>query len=297
MSRMKEKQSNKTFRKLIIIAIFLVCILIVLKYANNYIRKDITNQINLVVNNSNVTKSLKKPIFIENGVVYVSKEDISNFFDPYIYYEEKYNQIITGSETKIAAIVIGQKQMTNNGAVVSIPATVLEKDNTYYIPFSALDNIYNVKTTYIEGKDIVTVDSLDRKFIVADSNKDSKIKQERTDISRTVDKVKRGDNLIVVPDSSKDGWVRVRTENGKLGYVREKNITNQTTVRENMETKEKIEGNISMIWDYFTQWGSAPSRTEPLKGVNVVSPTFFTLKRLRKRRSKCECRTKWQELY
>ena len=69
MSRVKEKQSNKTFRKLIVIAIFLVCILFILKYANNYIKKDITNQANLVINNSNVTKSLKKPVLIENGVI------------------------------------------------------------------------------------------------------------------------------------------------------------------------------------------------------------------------------------
>ena len=300
MSRVKEKQSNKTFRKLIVIAIFLVCILFILKYANNYIKKDITNQANLVINNSNVTKSLKKPVLIENGVVYIAKQDISNFFDPYIYYDEKYNQIITGSETKIASIVIGEKQMTNNGSVVSIPATVMQKDETYYVPFSCLDSIYNVKTQYIEETDTVVVDSLDREFIVADSSKDNKIKQERTNISRTIAKIKRGDNIIVVPDSSKDGWVKIRTESGKLGYVQENSVTNQTVVRDNMKEEDNKEEkeNISMIWDYINEVGGiAPSRTGPLKGVNVVSPTFFTLKRLRKRRSKCKCGTKWQELY
>ena len=73
----------------------------------NYERNDVIDRVNLVINHSNVTKDLEKEAFVENGVTYISKEDIANFFDPYIYYDEKYNQMITGSESKIAAIVVG----------------------------------------------------------------------------------------------------------------------------------------------------------------------------------------------
>ena len=276
--KVEKKQSNKTFRKLLIVAIFLIGVLYTLKYAYNYVRNDVTDRTNLIINNSNVTTSLKKDLFIQDGVVYLAKEDIYNFFDPYIYYEEKYDQIITGSDTRIAAIVIGEKQMTDNGSTVNISGTVLEKDGTYYIPFSDLDDIYNVKTTYIEETDTVVVDSLDRKMVVADSCKNNSVKQERTTISRTVAKLEKGENVTVVNDSSKDGWVKVRTDSGKLGYVKEDAITNYTTIRENMDREiTSIEGNISMIWDYFSEYGSAPYRTEKLEGVNVVSPTFFTL--------------------
>lgn len=277
-----EKQNNKTFRKLLIVAIFLISAIYILKYAYNYVRTDITDKTNLVINNSNVTDSLKKDVFIQDGVVYIAKEDIYNFFDPYIYYEEEYNQIITGSNSRIAAIVIGEKKMTNNGSIVNIPATVLEKNDTYYIPFSALDDIYHVKTTYIEETDTIVVDSLDRKFVVADSSKNNNVKQERTALSRTIAKLEKGENVAVVSDSNKDGWVKVRTDSGKLGYVKEDSITNHTVVRDDMITSSQIEGNISMIWEYFSEYGSAPSRTEKLQGVNVVSPTFFTLKRLGK---------------
>lgn len=279
----EKKQSNKTFRKLLIVAIFLIAVLYTLKYAYNYVRNDVTDKTNLIINNSNVTTSLKKELFIQDGVVYLAKEDIYNFFDPYIYYEEKYNQIITGSNSRIAAIVIGEKKMTNNGSTVSIPATVIEKDNTYYVPFSALDDIYNVKTTYIEETDTVVVDSLDRKMVVADSSKDNNVKQERTTISRTVAKLKKGENITVVNDTSKNGWIKIRTDSGKLGYVKEDSITNYTTIRGDMTSQTpQIEGNISMVWEYFSEYGSAPYRTEKIEGVNVASPTFFTLKRLGK---------------
>lgn len=275
-----EKQSNKTFRKIIIVALALLCSVFILKYAYNYVRNDVTDKTNLIINNNNVTTSLKQDVLIENGVVYISKEDISNFFDPYIYYDEKYNQIITGSDTKIAAIVIGEKKMNNNGSTVNISATIIEKNGTYYIPFSVLDDIYHVKTTFIENIDTVVIDSLNRKFVVADSSKNNSIKQARTSISRTVDKVEKGDNLVVVTDSYRDGWVKVRTDSGKLGYVKEDTIVNLTTIREDLTSEKQIaeDENISMIWDYFSEYGSAPSRTGKLQGVNVVSPTFFTLK-------------------
>lgn len=275
-----EKQSNKTFRKLIVVALFLVCILFVLKYAYNYVRNDVTGKTNLIINNNNITTSLKKDVIVENGVVYIAKEDISNFFDPYIYYDSKYNQIITGSDTKIATIVIGEKKMTNNGSTVDISATIIERNGTYYIPFSVLNDIYHVKISFIEETDTVVIDSLNRKFVVADSSKNNSIKQSRTMISRTVDKVEKGDNLVVVTDSSKDGWVKVRTDSGKLGYVKENTITNQTIVRDDLEEEKQFaeDENISLVWEYFTEYGSAPSRTGKLQGVNVVSPTFFTLK-------------------
>ena len=277
-----EKQSNKTFRKLLIVALFLICVLVVLKYAYNYVRKDVTDKTNLIINNSNVTTSLKQDVLVENGVIYIAKEDIANFFDSYIYYDKKYNQIITGSDTKIAAIVIGEKKMTNNGSTVNIPATVIEKNDSYYIPFSSLNDIYHIKIEYIEETNTVVVDSLDRKFVVADSSKNNSIKQERTVVSRTVDRVEKGDNLVIVNDSNKDGWIKVRTSRGKLGYVKENTITNLTTVRENLEEEKQITENVSLIWEYFSEYGSAPSRTGKLQGVNVVSPTFFTLKRLGK---------------
>lgn len=277
-----EKQGDKTFFKIFIVAIFLLLVLIVLKYARNYIRDDIVGKTNLIINNSNVTTDLNKEVYVKDGVTYIAKEDIENFFDPYIYYDEKYNQITTGSESRIATIVIGEKKMTNNGSIVDTTATIIENSGTYYIPFSILDDIYNTKTTYIEETDTVVIDSLNRRFIVADSNKNNKVKYKATAFSRTIEKIEKGSGVVVVNNSNKNGWVQVRTNDGKLGYVKENSLANQTDIRQDMEIPDKMNGNISMVWEYFSEYGQAPNREGKLKGVNVVSPTFFTLKRLGK---------------
>ena len=277
-----EKPKSKIFSKLVVTALFLISVVFVLKYAYNYVRNDITDKTNLVINNNNITTSLKKDILVEDGVVYISKEDIQNFFDPYIYYDSKYNQIITGSDSKIASMVVGENKITNNGSTVNISGSVIQKNETYYIPFSAIDNVYNTKTSYVDKTNTVVIDSLDRKYVVADSNKNSSVKQERTPMSRTVDKIDAGDSVTVVTNSIKDGddWVKVRTSTGKLGYVKQSSLSNSITIREDMTFEKQISEseNVSMIWEYFSEYGSAPARQGKLQGVNVVSPTFFTLK-------------------
>ena len=281
--REQEKVREKSIYKIIVVAILVWLAFLTLKYAPNYVNTDITNKVNLVINNSNVTRDLKKDIFIENGTVYVAMEDIENFFDPYIYYDEKYNQIITTSEYQVTSMIVGENTIVNNGTSVQTSDAIIRRDDTYYIPFSSLIETYNVDVSYIESSNTITVDSKDRKYVLADSAQNSKVKAYPNTFSRTVDTIEEKETVTVVQnDDGKnnvvDGWIEIRTDTGKLGYVKEKTVTNELVVRETIEKKKQIEGNISMVWDYYSEYYSAPDRSgEDIQGINVVSPTFFTL--------------------
>ena len=281
--REEEKVKSRIFYKLIVVALFLAIVFLVLKFAPNYINNDITDKPNLIINNSNVTSDLKKDVIIEDGVIYISKEDIYNFFDPYIYYDEKYNQIITTSEKQVTSMVIGEKAMTNNGSKVETSGTILEKDNTYYIPFSDLKDTYNVEIKYIEQTNTVIVDSINRKYVLADSKKDTKVMAYPTIFSRIVDSIDKGETVTVVQtkegeNNTIDGWTKVRTDTGKLGYVKSSTLVNEFIKRNTMETEKQIDGKVSMMWDYYYEYSSVPDRSgQVINGINVVSPTFFTL--------------------
>ena len=57
-----------------------------------------------------------------------------------------------------------------------------------------------------------------------------------------------------------------------------KDVTNIYTVREEMEDKKQIEGKVSLVWDYYSEYAKAPNRTgTTINGVNVVSPSFASL--------------------
>ena len=245
-AKREAKVKSKIISKILIVAIFLGLAFWILKIAPNYVNDDIVDKANIVINNSNVTADLKKDIIIENNVIYVSMEDITNFFDPYIYYDEKYNQIITTSENQVVSMVIGENKMTNNGTSINTFGTVIERNDTYYIPFSDLKDVYNVELSYIESSNTITVDSKDRKYVVADSTKENNVKAYPTVFSRNVDELETDEQITVVQDENGnnevvDGWVEIRTDTGKLGYVKEDTIKNQVAVRETIEKEKQIE--------------------------------------------------------
>lgn len=280
MSRFKETNSKVG----IIIAIIIIALVLIVGaiggyyvIKRNYIVSKI-NQTNLIINNSNATSSLKNNVYIKDGVVYVSKPDIYNFFDNTITYDEKYNQVVTTSSTKIASLPIDSKQIQVNSSNTTIKAGAIIIDEVAYVPISELDEVYNIKTTYVESEDLVYIDSLDREQQTATLKKDSSIKYKPTIISATLAKAKQGDTLTIANRSDypvPNGWTRVRTENGTLGYIQTGKLNEFKTIREKAEEKAKIEGPISLAWDYYSEYVSAPTRTGKITGVNVVSPSFF----------------------
>ena len=280
---MGEIEKKKSKIGIIIVIIIIALVLIVGAIGGYYVIKrnyivSKINQINLIINNSNATSSLKNNVYIKDGVVYVSKPDIYNFFDNTIIYDEKYNQVVTTSSTKIASLPIDSKQIQVNSSNTTIKAGAIILDEVAYVPISELDEVYNIKTTYVESEDLVYIDSLDREQQTAILKKDSSIKYKPTIISATLAKAKQGDTLTIANRSDypvPNGWTRVRTENGTLGYIQTGKLNEFKTIREKAEEKAKIEGPISLAWDYYSEYVSAPTRTGKITGVNVVSPSFF----------------------
>ena len=274
------KEKSFYIYKIIVVLVFALAVWFVLKTATNYIKDDIVGKTNLVINNSNTTKNLKNDVIVENGVVYVSTKDIANFFDDHIFYDNKYDQIITTSETKVATLKLNENKAKVNGSTVDLVASAKKIGEQFYLPFSEIsESVYNVETTYIEDTNTVVLVSLDRELTYANSSKKNSVRSKPTMFSKTVDKIEKGDNVTVVPSKNGDenGWTKVTTENGKIGYVKTTTLANTKKIRDNLEMGKQIQGNVSLVWEYFSKYAKAPQRTEKIDGVNVVAPTFFSL--------------------
>ena len=274
------KEKRFYIYKLIVVLVFALAVWFVLKTATNYIKDDIVGKTNLVINNSNTTKNLKNDVIVENGVVYVSTKDIANFFDDHIFYDNKYDQIITTSETKVATLKLNENKAKVNGSTVDLVASAKKIGEQFYLPFSEIsESVYNVETTYIKDTNTVVLVSLDRELTYANSGKKNSAKSNPTMFSKTVDKIEKGDNVTVIPSKNGDenGWTKVTTENGKIGYVKTTTLANTKKIRDNLEMGKQIQGNVSLVWEYFSKYAKAPQRTEKIDGVNVVAPTFFSL--------------------
>lgn len=213
--RSKEKKKGNILIKIIIVAIFLGLVGVIINIAPNYIQETkLEGKINLIINNNNVTTSLKYEVYVdENDTVYISSKDIANFFDSSIYYDNKYDQIITTSDTKTCTIGLNKKEMYVNSSKVNIYSTVTKKDGTFYLPFSEMKKVYNVDIKYSKESKIVTIDSLNREQKMGNSAKDANVKYKPTAFSKTIDKVEKGESVVVI--EKENGWNKVRTANRK----------------------------------------------------------------------------------
>ena len=137
----KKRKSNKNIIKIIIAIVIIFIIGIIAYKVNDLVVFDKNKNINLVINNKNVTSNLKKEIIIEDGNIYLSKQDLGNFFDKYIYEDKENNQIITTYDTKVATISLDSEEITINGTKKETSGKVIQKDNIIYIPITDLENI------------------------------------------------------------------------------------------------------------------------------------------------------------
>ncbi|MBR3002343.1 MAG: hypothetical protein IKF38_02085 [Clostridia bacterium] len=272
----EQKSKKKKLIKRVFFTILIILILLIGAYiANDFIILDKNEKTNLVINNKNITSNLKNDIIIENETIYLSKDDIANFFDKYIYLEKESNEIITTYDKKIASIGFEEKTININGAHKKIYAHAENKNNTIYLPISEMKDVYGIDVEYNKESNVITMDSVAREQKKAMVAKGAAVKSTTGFISKTVDRIEQGGYVIVISKTD-DGWTKIRTKNGKVGYVKNDCIANEVTIRENMEEEKQINGKVNMVWDYFSQYKTAPDRSEEkIDGVNVVSPAFF----------------------
>ncbi len=270
------EQKKKIIKRTFITIVALIVIFIIAIIANNYIILDNNERINLVINNKNVTTDMRNDVLLENDIIYLSEADIQNFFDKHIYYDKDTNKIITTYDKKIAEIGFDSNIININGSDKQIYAHAIEKDGEVYLPVSEMAEVYDVEIQNIPETKVITMDSLDRGQKRAIVNKNVSVKSSTNFISRTVDRINKGDAVIIVATNGK--YSQIRTANGKLGYIKSNILENEFTVRENMGEEKQVDGKVNLTWDYFSEYATAPDRSgTTIDGVNVVSPSFFYL--------------------
>lgn len=226
----KKKIKIKQLSKIIIISIFIILVAIALNIAPNYIKEENSKKMKVLINNEQVT--IKSEILIdEKEIVYMELQDIATFFDETISYDFQNNQIITNANENTAIMPLEKEEMYINNSKVKIYGVATKKEEKCYLPFSEMKNIYNIEINYVEESNILIIDSLFKEQKRGNATKNTVIKYKPSIFSKTIDKVKKADSLVIV-EELKNGWVKVRTSLGTVGYT--KNITNIYTVREQM---------------------------------------------------------------
>ena len=276
-------KNNKMLKRMLILLAVLFVIVFILIKAEDFIKEQqASDKISVIINNSNKTERLKNDIRVEDGVIYMSIDDMKNFFDKYIYIEDEINEIVTTYDDKIASIGFESNKLTLNGSTKKTSAHAIKENETVYLPISEMKDVYDIQIDNIADSKIIVIDSLEKEQVQAKTKSDVSVKAKKEGFSKTVDKIEKDNQVIVIKNNnneiSEKGWTKIRTQSGMLGYVKTSKLDEITTTREAKEQTKQITGKVDMFWDYYSQYVKAPDRTgQVIDGINVVSPSFFYL--------------------
>ena len=121
--------------------------------------------------------------------------------------------------------------------------------------------------------------------LTADSLKEAAVRYAGGIKSPIVTDLLKGDQVIVLEQG--EHWLKVLTQNGFVGWVKSNRMTEPVTVNQEHEgftpvayPSIKMDDKVSLIWHMVTTTGdnkAFPDATASMTGINVISPTWFSL--------------------
>ncbi len=228
--------------------------------------------------------NMEEPVFIKDGLIYVSNEFAKLHVDDAIYYDAHEDILtITNMQQVIRMNINDPTYLINNGES-SLDHEIFEHNDRAYIPETYLEEHYPVEFTMGKDERIVKVSDLKvAKRLGVSIDKEAIIRTHPTKQSAIVDVVPEYSEVEIYSEG--EDYYRVRNENGMIGYIEKKHVeladvteTQATVVYEPYPIKKPLWSKVRMVWDQMASsavHSLSASKYSNLDEVNVISPTWF----------------------
>jgi len=233
---------------------------------------------------------------LHDGALYLKYETVKEFIDSSIFYDSSDNRVIVTTADKVIEMDVKLLTININYQPVLIDTPLYIYNDNPYVSMDFLSPIYDLKIEYlpsgvvlldnfrkavIEGKVSKSKSLFPDIFLMADSylNEGVFLRKEPAHSALRIKELMDGDKFSIY--SEKDGWYRVRTHEGILGYIN-KNNTHIDGISENIRQEKffsppwrPLGEKINLTWDQIYSTRQDMSAYTSLPGVNVISPTWF----------------------
>lgn len=154
-------------------------------------------------------------------------------------------------------------------------------DDINYININGLEKIFNISVNYNEENNILIIDKLKDVIEIGEVKSSTHLRFTKSSFSTKISKLDEADKVTVF---EKDGkWVKVRTEEGYLGYV-QKNKLNISEKKTHLNSKlndiredQNTDGKMNLVWNYINKYSPDLSEEQAIEGLDIISPTWFSI--------------------
>ncbi len=233
----------------------------------------------------------EKGLYVDNQV-YLDYNTVITEINKRFYWDSYEKVLSLTTPTEIIKVSIGKKTYNVNKSKEKVEYEIVrQKDDKIYIALDFVKKYSNVEyQKFLDPNRVMINCHWGQEYQYAQADKAVSVRTEPDIKSPILADVNPGGLFIYANcegESASNGFVKVITEDGVIGYVRSKYLMDSYYLKLENDYKEpeytsiKSDKTINMAW-HQVFGNSGANQLESLiskaKGLNVISPTWFTLK-------------------
>lgn len=231
----------------------------------------------------------KKGLYVDN-TIYVDYDTVVNHMNHRFYWDAYENILSYTTPTEIIKAEVGKSSYTVNKSETKTDYPIVKVNgDQVYVALEYVKLFSNVEyEIFLDPNRVVITCNWGEEFLYAEASKDFSVRVEPNIKSPILAEVKEGEVVVFTDDAeSKKGFSKVMTADGIIGYAKNKYMLDsyyeklENDYKEPEYTSIKKDETINMVWhQVFNQKAneSLISLLEDTKDVNVISPTWFSIK-------------------
>lgn len=242
-------------------------------------------------------RGMDKPIFVEGKLLDQPAEGageqlklplpvLQESIDPNIRYEKGTQSLILTTPAKVMHLQAGEKEARLNNRQVQLRFAPEEENGLLYAPIHPLKELYGITVHEDPNTGAVLLmragDTVQMGKVAGDAGSKTALRRGPSKHEPILADMAGGTTLRVW--GSEESWYFVQMDNGYAGYVPKSKVAlgEKKTVEAVQEQPTQAERNwagkkVNLAWEAVYQKKPDPAVIDQMTGVNVVSPTWFSI--------------------
>lgn len=269
---------------IIIFVLILICTGIFayykIKYEPNREVISFSDEIYLIVEDEFVDS--EDSVRFENDILYFSLPVVKHYIDEDIFFDEKEETLIITNEKRVLRYKVDDSIASVNSKEFLIDDVVKEINGKIYIPVEILLQNYDVDINYFDNTNAVVLDFTDYYYLKGQIIQDGAVIRSDLSIKAPIIYDALPVGAIVNIYGEYEFWYKVRTIDGVPGFIEKKyirKIFDDELFKIKKDEKKAYNDKkiINLTWDYTSVKVRNDNNIGILPGVNVISPTWFSV--------------------
>ncbi len=221
------------------------------------------------------------PVVVENDEILIPVELAHEVASEYIFYEPDYKRLNYTTYDKVMYYILGEENYYVNDVPTPLDITILDRNNTAYLPMTFINENFPVEFDYNPEIGILSINDTKNSSTYATTKKNVDMHYKADKDSFVTTTVEANTEVETFGTYANNKYTKIKSPDGHLGYVFTNQLKNKYTAESSYvkatSPKLLLDEPILLLWDQVSNVtaNTTSFRADAPDYVNVLSPTWF----------------------